>query len=64
MAAPVAPTADPAAFGVVMLKATLGLKESGGCPYNVASMLMLWMLREVLPAILGNPKEKEDYQNI
>ena len=59
MAAPVAPAANPAAFGVVMLKATLGLEESGSCSYNVTSILMLWMLREVLPASPGGDLKRE-----
>ena len=47
---PVVPAANPAAFSVVMLKATLGLEEIGGCLYNIASILTLWNRREVLPA--------------
>lgn len=58
MATPVAPTADLVTFGVIILKATLGLGESNVCPYNVASVLILWILREVLPDIPGDPKRE------
>ena len=47
---PVVPVADPAAFGVIMLNATLGLEEIGGFPYNIISILTLLIWREVLPA--------------
>lgn len=59
MSLPVVPVADPATFCVVMLKDTLRLEEIDNCLYIIASILTLWILREVLPSSPGRDPDRE-----
>ena len=58
MVGPDTRAADRADCGVLRLKDTFGSGDSGDCPYRLASRLMIWMLREVPPIILCDPKRK------